>query len=430
MKAFISYLLLAGLFCLPLGGETLTQEQIDANTKSFDYIWQTVRDNHWDPDMGGLDWDAVRVELRPKVAAAKTMDEARRVMYDMLGRLKLSHFSIIPQEAYRKMAGTDMPEVDGHTGMDVRVLDGTAVVTNVDEGSPADKAGIRPGWQVLRINDETLADLLPAIIEAFKGSITLELNTFAAITRRLRGPVGKDISLVLKDGNGKEHSLALQLAEPKGKPFQLGFLPPIAVWLEQRRLPGDIGYIAFNSFMDPSRIMPLFNEAMASFQNTRGLVIDLRGNLGGMGIMAMGMMGWFCSEKGHNLGVMRMRGNELKLAIMPRPNVYQAPVAVLIDGVSISCAEFMAQGFKDLGRGRLFGSNSCGMALPSQVKKLPNGDGLQFVFAYYESEKGHVLEGKGVAPDETVVLDTQSLLQGKDPVLAAASAWINEQHTK
>src|SRR5260370_11437292 len=85
---------------------SLTPEQRQLNISSFETVWQTIRDKHWDPKLGGLDWQAVHDELRPKVESAATMAAARAPMTEMLARLKQTHFNIVPPEAYRELRTT------------------------------------------------------------------------------------------------------------------------------------------------------------------------------------------------------------------------------------------------------------------------------------------------------------------------------------
>src|SRR5450631_2402381 len=115
---------------------------------SFEKVWTTVRDKHWQTKPGGLDWQAIHDEYRPRVEKAASHAEALAVMQDMLGRLKQSHFAIIPAVVYSVL--DDQGEGPGTTGIDARVLDGHAVVTTVDPGSPAAQQGVRPGWQIQR----------------------------------------------------------------------------------------------------------------------------------------------------------------------------------------------------------------------------------------------------------------------------------------
>lgn len=62
---------------------SLTPAQRQANIDSFEHIWKTVHDRHWDPKLGGIDWQAVHDELRPKVESAKSTEAARQVMQEI-----------------------------------------------------------------------------------------------------------------------------------------------------------------------------------------------------------------------------------------------------------------------------------------------------------------------------------------------------------
>src|SRR5215467_7242303 len=85
----------------------LTPAQRTANLESFEKVWTTVRDKHWDPKLNGVDWQKVHDELKPRMEAAKTMDAAREVLNDMVGRLKQTHFGIFPGEVYHDLESSD-----------------------------------------------------------------------------------------------------------------------------------------------------------------------------------------------------------------------------------------------------------------------------------------------------------------------------------
>ena len=95
--------LLCGVLSIALSALALTPEQREKNIKSFEYVWTTVRDKHWDPKLGGLDWQAVHDELRPAIEKADSMEQARSVISDMLGRLHQTHFGIIPADVYSEV---------------------------------------------------------------------------------------------------------------------------------------------------------------------------------------------------------------------------------------------------------------------------------------------------------------------------------------
>ena len=416
----------------------LTGDQRRLEIESFDYVWKTVREVHWEPERVGAPWQAAREELRPKVEKARTHSEARAVLQDLLARLKQSHFSIIPEDTYRHLenkpagAGESRPAArnaggEGRSGMDVRVVDGEALVVSLDPEGGAAAAGVRLGWRVLRIDGLDMDMVAREIEAAYRNSTLVELVLARAFQQKLSGDPGERAKVEFAEGGGAKVEKEIVLKTPRGTPARFGHLPPQRVWFESRRLEPDAGYIAFNMFLDPARLMPAFGDAVASFRKTAGLVIDLRGNPGGIGIMATGMAGWFVAKEDLRLGVMNLRGTPVKFAVNPRFPTYTQPVAILIDGASASTSEIFAGGMKDIGRARIFGTRSAGAALPSIIERLPNGDGFQYATASYVSDGGKPLEGAGVLPDVEVRHSRAALLAGRDEVVEAAVHWIRSQ---
>lgn len=248
-----------------------------------------------------------------------------------------------------------------------------------------------------------------------------------AVTSRLYGPVGETVEVEFLDAKDRGQTHIIKLAPRRGKKVQLGLLAPFYISFESRRIGESIGYIAFDGFMDPLRIMGGYNEAIREFMDAEGLIIDLRGNPGGIGAMAMGMAGWLVSQESQFLGTMKTRTTELKFVVSPRATTFRGPVVVLVDGLTGSTAEIFSGGLKDLGRATIIGSRTAGAALPAQLKKLPNGDGLIYAVANYVSEGGGVLEGEGVIPHIEAPLTREALLAGRDPALEEAIAVINGQ---
>jgi carboxyl-terminal processing protease len=398
------------------------QHQLDLD--SFEHVWTTIRDKHWEKKPGGLDWDAIHAEFRPRVERARNTEEVRALLREMLGRLHQTHFGIVPADVYQAVA--EAAGGDGSPGIDLRVLDSQAVVTSVDSGSPAERAGVKPGWIVASVGGVSLN----AAIRAMASDPTLaEISRTRALLSRLSGPVGGKLNVTFLDASGAAVSPDLGLAEPRGQASTFGNLPEMRVWFESRNI-GGAGYVAFNAFLDLPRVMQGFGDAVIACKNCSGLIVDLRGNPGGIGGMALGMAGFLVDKAGQRLGTMYTRDTTLNFVINPRPQVFRGPVAILIDACSASTSEIFAGGLKDLGRARVFGTRSAAAALPSAIERLPNGDGFQFAIANYVSKGGQPLEGIGVQPDEEVKLTREALLAGRDPVIDAALRWINRQNQK
>ena len=400
----------------------LTLEQKQLNVASFEKVWTTVRDKHWQKEPGGLNWQTIHEEFRPRIDKAVTMEQTRVVMREMLGRLKQTHFGIFSANVYDDVASGGG---DGSSGIDTRVLDGQAVVAWIDPGSPAEMAGVKPGWQIVSVDGKELA---PAIQKLKSDPSIHELTLERAVLGRLSGPIGGQIQVVFLDGANRTTKLDLALAPPRGLPARFGNLPAMHVWVEAKKL-GNTGYIRFNMFLDLVRVMSGFADSVSSCLECDGLIVDLRGNPGGIGGMAMGMAGWLVDKPDQRLGTMYMREATLNFVVTPRPEVFTGPVAILMDGSSASTSEIFAGGLKDLGRARIFGNRSAAAALPSIIERLPNGDGFQYATANYISEGGKPLEGLGVTPDVEVNLTRQALLSGHDPVVDTALNWIHKQRT-
>ena len=392
------------------------------NIESFEHVWSTVRDKHWDPKLGGLDWQGVHDELRPRLERAATMEQAREAMEDMLSRLKQTHFDIVPAAVYEEMDGGGKGE--GRTGIEVRVVEGRALVVSTEPDSPAAKSGVKPGWEIERVDGKPLDPGLRKIDRNFRDSTLHDLMLEQAVLTRLAGSEGSRVKVSLREAQGRNTTIEMERARPRGAEFSFGNLPPLYFWVEARKARPDVGYIRFNLFFAPETLNKAVENAVKDCATCRGFVVDLRGNLGGIGGLAPGVAGWFLDTPGLRLGDMLLRTTKLKFVVFPRPTVFRGPLAILVDGCSASTSEIFAGGMQDLKRGRVFGVRSAGAALPSVFERLPNRDGFQYAIANYVSEGGKQLEGAGVIPDETAGPTRRDLLEGRDPALDRALAWI------
>lgn len=389
------------------------------NIDSFEKVWTTIRDKHWEKNPGGLDWQAIHQEYRPRIEKAADIEEVRAILKDMLSRLHQTHFGILPSSTYA--AVEDFEAVgDGSAGIDLRILDGQAVVTRVDPGSPAERAGVKPGWAILTAQG---INLQAAARELAADPSIPEIVSTRVLLGRISGPSGEKMAITFLDEAGAHRDLTFELQPGRGELSSFGNLPETRVWFESRHL-GNSGYVSFNYFLDLAHVMTGFGAAIKDCQQCRGLIIDLRGNPGGLGAMAMGMAGYLVDMPGLRLGAMYTRDAQLNFAVNPRFPAFTGPVAILLDGCSASTSEILAGGLKDLGRVRIFGSKSAAAALPSVIDRLPNGDGFQYAVGNYISEGGKPLEGEGVKPDQEVKLTRLGLLAGHDAVLEAALQWI------
>lgn len=389
------------------------QRQID----SFDHVWQTIHDKHWETKPGGLDWDQVRAELRPKAEKATSTAEVRDAIREMLKRLKQSHFHLISAEA---MGGLNDPYLgDGESGFEAQVIQSEALVTRVRSGSPA-----KLGWKIVSINGTEIAQRISALETAYAHTSELGLRLRQMLQARLSGETGTTSTIDFLDESNRKVSLKVPFRAPKGKAVAFGNLPSTLVAIESKQIDGNIGYVRFSLFLDPVHLMSAFSEAVGACLKCDGFIVDVRGNPGGIGILATGIAGWFVDQQGQRLGAMYTRDSTLNFVVNPRPQAFAGPLAILVDEASASTSEIFAGGLQDMHRARIFGTKTAAAALPSVVERLPNDDGFQYAVANYISEGGRTLEGNGVQPDEAVQMTRATLLAGHDAVVDSAVRWI------
>jgi carboxyl-terminal processing protease len=249
----------------------------------------------------------------------------------------------------------------------------------------------------------------------------------------------------LQDANNAAAEKELTRARSEGISTKLGLLPPFQVRCDERvlskkellalGLPDDfnIVVIGFNIWMPA--IAQKVDEAFQRHLNADGMIIDLRGNPGGAGGMAMGVAGHVMDEP-KSLGTMRTRDTTLEFKVNPRRSTPQGervepfagPVAIVMDPLSASTSEIFAGGLQKLGRARVFGRTSAGAALPAQMKSLASGDALLFAFANFTLPDGSTIEGVGVLPDQPTGTHRDDWMPNQDADVNAAARWITEQY--
>ena len=435
----LAILTISGVACSSTSSTERNQTISDArraeHVESFEYVWNSIRNKHWDPDLNGVDWDQAREDLLPRVENATTDGEARAAMNELLARLGQSHFGIIPSSAYEDLAevsdvdhGDEGSGGEGWAGIDARLIGDQVLVTRVHDSSPAARAKIERGSIIKKIGDREIAHTIE-VVEAAGGIQRPETTVGMIVNAQLNGTEGATRELTIVGSDNKERTVTLTLDPAPGKLASFGELPPTPVVIETTTLENGVGYFRFSIFLDPPRVLPAFQQFVKNHMDAPGIIIDVRGNPGGIILMAPGMINWLISEKGLSLGVMRMRDEvrgpfDIPLVFNPRKNAYQGKVAVLTDELSISNSEILAAGLKDIGRAKIFGTRTAGLVLPSTVERLPNGDGFQYAFASYETSGGYSLEGQGAIPDVEMKPTRKELLKDTDPVLEAAESWI------
>jgi len=407
---------------------------------TFDSAWSTISRTYYDSTFRGLDWPGVRRELRPRAAAARTVGELRATIRSMLARMGESHFGLIPAEIVKATDDTGEDESDagavaGDVGIEVRIVEGAPMVWRIDSAGPAYAAGARTGWIIGAVDGFSVAAAVTAAMALPDPRDRNEAFRLAGARLRARfdGDSGSTVNAEFTDSSGRSTRLEITRRREPGEIARFGNLPPLNVLLTRSRMPAPsacIGYINFNIWLTP--INAAFDSTMQELSDCGGIVLDLRGNPGGIAGLSMGIAGYFVDTI-VPLGMLKTRSNELRLVTNPRRvsltgraiRIYDRPLAILVDRESVSTSEIFAAGMQYLGRAKVFGDTTSGQALPALMKRLPNDDVLIHVFSDYTLPDGTRLEVRGVIPDQVRSVTRADLLAGRDAALLAAINWLN-----
>lgn len=410
---------------------------VDIHAKeTFDIVWARLQSSGFKGEHEQLDWAALKAEHQPDIENAKDIAALRLEIGELLEAMKASHLSLIPSEAFPKEGETPKSGT-GDLGLRLVVLDRGLAIERVIPGSPAERAGIRPGWTVAKIDtfDVAKAHAADQVGELLKprGMSMLQLlanRMVAAVTP------GAAVALELRDLDGAPRSLSLTaVQDPNTQTVVFAGLPPMPLRFAQRVVPlrggGCALYVEYSQWA-----MPVYDQLVAALRehgDCDGVVIDLRGNSGGL-MASMSAVGGLFFDKPVSLGTLTTSGGDLKLTALPRQVTddgrdvrrFQGPLAILTDRGSISCSDIFPASMQALERARIFGDTSAGMALPAGVAPLPSGDRLYYPLAEFVDSDGRRIEGVGVTPDTRAVPTAEALRAGRDPALDAALAWIGE----
>jgi carboxyl-terminal processing protease len=425
---------------------------------SFEIVWKTVNDRFYDPNFGGVDWRKVHERYAQYVAQAKTDQELHQLLQQMLNELHQSHFIIIPKEAIPKLApkrraddasdGADADELaeaeDDESatpldrigyknterlttgiGIDLRVMRGSAVITRVEPSSAAARAGLRPGFVIKSVSGRSIDAAIaqfesnPTFHAVFRGEMPLII-----MAGFINGERQSPVQINFLDSLNRPRQVRLTRERLKGEMSPaIGNLPAMYTEFESRRLAGGIGYIRFNAFVPIE--MKKVCAALRSLHDTAGLIIDLRGNQGGLLGMVSGLSGLLETEV-TLLGQMQTRTGRASIVSFPQRSPYSGPIVIIVDGSTQSAAEMFASGMQETGRAIVVGEQTAGNTLPSSIIRLPTGALFQYGFGNYLTLGGRSLEGRGITPDVNLALNRRALLIGADPQMAGAVKKIRE----
>ena len=326
----------------------------------------------------------------------ESIDVRRAAIDGIIDALEDPHTTYIDAEDFRLNSEDIGGSFEG-IGCTVNEFDGAITIVTVFRGSPAEQAGVRAGDVILAVDGESIEDW----------------NLQLAV-QRIRGPAGTTVELLVRHSDGVEELLPIvrdRIVVPsvRSLPITDRAGNPVA----------DIGFIRIEQFTENTRsdLIELL-EAAANANVTR-LIIDVRGNPGGLLRATVDTTGEFVDED-VILREIHRDGSEEIFRDGAGGQGLDVEIVMLIDSTSASGSEVMAAALRDHGRAVLIGEVTAGKGTVNVPRRLSDGSVLYVSTARWVSPSGTIIEGVGVIPDIEVVQPETGFEAGLDVQLMTA----------
>jgi C-terminal processing protease CtpA/Prc len=397
----------------------------DEKVAGLSKFWSEVRYSFANFDLvPDLDWDALYLMYLPKVRETKTTLEYYRVLMEMCARLKDGHTGVnvpnaLAEEVYaRPLVRTRL------------IADRVIVVHLYDE--VLRQQGIEKGQEVMEVDGRPVKQYAEQrVMPYLSASTRQDLETRVYDYSLLAGSQKVSVELTLKDSRGQVFKRTVpRVTTAERRKIVAAGVPP----MEFRLLPGNIAYVALNSF-DDNRAAEMFEAAFAEISRADGLIIDVRENGGGNSSVGYRVLSTL-TDRPFKDSKWRTRNYRPSYRAWGYPEgryteeasdrpangakFYSRPVIVLTSPRTYSAAEDFAVAFDYMKRGRIIGEPTGGSTGQPLSFNLPGGGRARVCTKRDTYPDGREFVGVGVQPQKLVRPTIEDFRAGRDTVLQAA----------
>ena len=281
-------------------------------------------------------------------------------------------------------------QIGGGIGAEIGLRNNKPTIIKPLENSPAQKAGIKAGEAIVKVNDEASSDW-----------------SVEKVVSKIRGEVGTSVKLtLLSGGQTREVSVVRQN------------IVSLAV---ESEIDGEIGILKVNRFGDDT--VSLARKYASEFveKGVKKVILDLRNNPGGTVGAAQGLLGIWLDNQ---IAMTERRGSEIvkTLRTTGTPILGNMKTVVLINGNSASASEITAGALREYGKATLVGQKSYGKGSVQIVLGLPGGSQMKVTEARWYTPKGKNIDKTGIEPDVKVDLSAEDINNNLDPQMDKAKS--------
>ncbi len=393
-QVLIFILAAAALFALNLfftGSNPEISEEPDmidhdhiSSQRLFDNTWKIIRDNYYDAELNTQAWGRWKEHYHGKI---KTDDDAKVAIDTMLASLNDPYSRYMNKAEYLDQNNSLNSKITG-IGVNISSNAGKIHIVNVMEGTPAQFANLLPKDIILSIDGKEVNGL-----------------ALSEVADLVRGPENSFVNITILRNKDKLTKRVMR-KEIKIKTVKSAVVDK------------NIGYIQITSFVG-STTPNEFLEALEKTKDTEGLILDLRGNTGGLLPNAVFIANLFIPH-GNIVSIVGRNGYKYDINAQDTELSIDKPTIVLVDGGSASASEILSGALKDYNKAKLLGTKTYGKGMVQKIIPMPNETGLNLTIAKYLTPKGTDINKKGINPDIKVEFSIKDVKNNNDAQLQTA----------
>ncbi len=355
-----------------------------SSQKLFDNSWKIIRDSYYDSDLNEQSWARWKEHYHGKI---KTDEDAKVAIDTMLASLNDPYSRYMSRDEYLEQNNSINSKITG-IGVNIASIAGKIHIINVMEGTPAQFANLLPKDIIIAIDGKEVNGL-----------------PLSEVANLVRGPENSFVNITVLRNNDKLVKKVMR-KEIKIKTVKSSIIDK------------NIGYIQISSFIG-STTPNEFLEALEKTKNTKGLILDLRGNTGGLLPNAVFIANLFI-QKGNIVSIVGRNGYKYDINAQDTEFSIKKPTVVLVDNNSASASEILSGALKDYNKAKLLGTKTYGKGMVQKIIPMPNETGLNLTVAKYLTPKGTDINKKGIIPDIQVEFSLKDVKTNNDAQLQAA----------
>jgi carboxyl-terminal processing protease len=388
-----------------MGGTSLFVEQIAQNKFACDvsknekncsrYLflqsWSTLKDEFLDKTLNHQNWDNWKDKYIDEI---NNKEDAYVAIESMIESLNDPYTRFLRPEDFQDQTSSIDAKICG-IGVSITSLNGHTIVMDIIEGTPAQKAGLKEG------------DIISKV-----GKVSVNGYRLRKVVDMVRGKEGTAVKLtIIRNKKPLQKVITRENFNIKSVNYKI--------------IDKKIAYIKIISFISQDTSKE-FAEALLKTKNTQGLIVDLRGNHGGLLENAVMIADMFI-KKGNIVSIVEKDQHKKNIDVESVGLYTEKPLVVLVDGSSASASEILSGALKDHKRAYLVGEKTYGKGLVQKVIPLNQKAGINITIAKYLTPNGNDINKIGIQPDYKVAYTKEDFLAKKDPQLNKAIVVVNKE---